>query len=171
MLHTAQSPFNKIFFYLAIFAGCIVIGCSLIDKKPSAHSRLSEINKQKVYSYSYDNVWRAANTVLKYPIAVENQDNGVIETEFIKGLDGWTPPGEEKVLPSSGVRYKLLLTFVRGKIDGKESTRVTIEKRMEKLRDFFSESENLESDGLEEKILFYRIERELVISEVLKKAN
>lgn len=109
--------------------------------------------------------------VIKYPIASENQDSGIIETEYIKGLDGWIPPGDEKNLPSSGVRYKLTLTFVRGKNDGKESTRVTIEKKMEKLRDFFSESENLESDGLEEKILFYRLERELIISEALKKAN
>ncbi len=109
--------------------------------------------------------------IVKYPIASENQDSGVIETEYIKGLDGWIAPGEEKSPPSSGVRYKLTFTFVRGKNDGKESTRVTIEKKMEKLRDFFSESENFESDGLEEKILFYRLERELIITEALKKAN
>lgn len=93
-----------------------------------------------------------------------------METEYIKGLDGWLAPGEQRS-PSSGIRYKLAITFAKGKADGRESTRVTIDKKMEILRDFFSEPESLESDGLEEKIIFYRIERELIISEALKRAN
>lgn len=131
---------------------------------------MPQINKQKLFFASYDNVWRAAHAVLKYPIAQDNQDTGIIETEYIKGLDGWLPPTESSP-PSSGVRYKLTLTFAHGKAEGRESTRVTIEKRMEILRDFFSEPEPLESNGLEEKIIFYRIERELLINEALKKTN
>jgi hypothetical protein len=146
------------------------MGCSLFDKKPSAHARMTKISKQKVFFAPYDSVWRAAHNVLKYPIAQENQDNGIIETEYIKGLDGWLAPGEQRS-PSSGIRYKLTMTFAKGKTDGRESTRVTLDKRMEILRDFFSEPESMESDGLEERIIFYRIERELIISEALKKAN
>ncbi|MGZ3771532.1 MAG: hypothetical protein ACXVCP_18240 [Bdellovibrio sp.] len=146
------------------------MGCSLFDKKPSAHARMGQINKQKVFFAPYDTVWRAAHSVIKYPIAQENQDNGIIETEYIKGLDGWMPPNEQRP-PSSGIRYKLTLIFAKGTTDGRESTRVTIDKRMEILRDFFSEPETMESDGLEEKIIFYRIERELIINEVLKKQN
>ena len=131
---------------------------------------MAQINKQKVYFANYDQVWRAAHAVLKYPIAQENQDTGIIETEYIKGLDGWLPPNEQRP-PSSGIRYKLILTFAKGKTEGRESTRVTIDKKMEILRDFFSEPEPIESDGLEEKILFYRIERELIINEALKRAN
>ncbi|WP_374074212.1 hypothetical protein [Bdellovibrio bacteriovorus] len=131
---------------------------------------MAQINKQKVFFATYDQVWRAAHAVLKYPIAQENQDTGIIETEFIKGIDGWLPPNEQRP-PSSGIRYKLTMTFAKGKTEGRESTRVTIDKRMEILRDFFSEPEYMETDGLEEKIIFYRIERELVINEALKKAN
>lgn len=131
---------------------------------------MEQITKQKVFFANYDAVWRAAHNVLKYPIAQENQDTGIIETEYIKGFDGWLPPGEQRS-PSSGIRYRMTLTFARGKTEGRESTRVTIDKRMEILRDFFSEPEPLESDGLEEKIIFYRIERELVIAEALKKAQ
>lgn len=131
---------------------------------------MAQINKQKVYFANYDQVWRAAHAVLKYPIAQENQDTGIIETEYIKGLDGWLPPNEQRP-PSSGIRYKLILTFAKGKTEGRESTRVTIDKKMEILRDFFSEPEPIESDGLEEKILFYRIEREIIINEALKRAN
>jgi hypothetical protein len=131
---------------------------------------MAQINKQKVFFAPYDSVWRAAHAVLKYPIAQENQDTGIIETEYIKGLDGLLAPNEQRP-PSSGIRYKLTLTFVRGKTEGRESTRVTIDKKMEILRDFFSEPEGMESDGLEEKIIFYRIEREVLINEALKKAN
>lgn len=146
------------------------MGCSLFDKKPSAHARMAQINKQKVFFANYDQVWRAAHAVLKYPIAQENQDTGVIETEYIKGIDGWLPPNEQRP-PSSGIRYKLTLTFAKGKTEGRESTRVTIDKKVEILRDFFSEAESKETDGLEEKIIFYRIERELIINEALRRAN
>lgn len=170
MLHTARSLSNKLLLGLVILTGCTLFGCSLFDKKPSAHARMAQINKQKVYFANYDQVWRAAHAVLKYPIAQENQDTGIIETEYIKGLDGWLPPNEQRP-PSSGIRYKLILTFAKGKTEGRESTRVTIDKKMEILRDFFSEPEPIESDGLEEKILFYRIEREIIINEALKRAN
>ncbi|HEY1079358.1 MAG TPA: hypothetical protein VGE46_04645 [Bdellovibrio sp.] len=142
----------------------------MFDKKPSAHARMAQINKQKVFFANYDQVWRAAHAVLKYPIAQENQDTGVIETEYIKGIDGWLPPNEQRP-PSSGIRYKLTLTFAKGKTEGRESTRVTIDKKVEILRDFFSEPEYMETDGLEEKIIFYRIERELIINEALRRAN
>lgn len=170
MSHTAQSLSKKIVLGIVILTGCTLLGCSLFDKKPSAHARMAQINKQKVFFAPYDSVWRAAHAVLKYPIAQENQDTGFIETEYIKGLDGWLPPNEQSP-PSSGIRYKLTLTFAQGKTDGRESTRVTIDKKMEILRDFFSAPESLESDGLEEKILFYRIERELIINDALKRAN
>lgn len=170
MSHTAQSLSRKILLGLVIFTGCTLFGCSLFDKKPSAHTRMAQINKQKVFFASYDSVWRAAHAVLKYPIAQENQDTGIIETEYIKGIDGWYPPNEQKP-PSSGIRYKLILTFAKGRTEGRDSTRVTIDKKMEILRDFFSEPEPIESDGLEEKIIFYRIERELIINEALKRAN
>lgn len=97
-------------------------------------------------------------------------DNGVLETDWIRGPDGFTAPSVQKD-PSSGVRYKMTLSLVKGKLDNKESVRVTIVKKMEKQRDFFSEPESIESDGLEEKVIFYRIERELLIEEAIKKAN
>lgn len=37
------------------------------------------------------------------------------------------------------------------------------------MKDFFSDVEILDSDGLEEKTLFYRMERELLIEEAIKK--
>ena len=170
MSHTALSLTKRVLLSLVIITGCTLLGCSLFDKKPTANADMARFNKQKVFFAPYDSVWRAAHAVIKYPIAQENQDTGIIETDYIKGVDGWLPPGTTKP-PSSGIRYKLIFTFAKGTTDGRESTRVTIDKKMEILRDFFSDPEPIDSDGLEEKILFYRIERELVINEALKKAN
>ncbi|MBO9667763.1 MAG: hypothetical protein J7501_13230 [Bdellovibrio sp.] len=170
MLHTAQQLSRNIILSLVIITGCALMGCSLFDKRPSAHTQMAKINKQKVFFANYDNVWRAAHSVIKYPIAQENQDTGMIETEYIKGIDGWLPPDTPKP-PSSGIRYKLIFTFAKGSTEGRESVRVTIDKKMEILRDFFSEPESITTDGLEEKILFYRIERELLIQDALKRAQ
>lgn len=146
-------------------------GCSLFDRQPDPENAiLKQSIHQKVFFASYDSVWRAAHTSIKYPIASENQDTGYLETEYIKGIDGFIPPETPKS-PSAGIRYKLIFNFAKGKTEGRESTRVTIEKKMERLRDFFSEADAMASDGLEEKVLFYRIEREIVIAEALKKVQ
>lgn len=146
-------------------------GCSLFDRQPDPENAiLKQSVHQKVYFAPYDAVWKAAHTTIKYTIAVENQDTGFLETEYIKGVDGFLPP-EVLKNPSPGVRYKLIFNFAKGKTEGRESTRVTVEKKMERLRDFFSEPDPLPSDGLEEKLIFYRIERELVIGEALRKAS
>lgn len=141
------------------------------SSKPPTVSKTKEakFNYQKVYYYTYDNVWRAAQLSLKYPIAVNNMDHGILETDFIKADDGFIAPIEDKI-PSSGVRYKITLTLSKGKVDGREGVRVNIAKLVEKKRDFFSETETLVSDGLEEKVIFYRMERELIIDDALKKA-
>lgn len=153
---------------------CFVLigaGCSLFDRQPDPENAvLKQSIRQKVYFSSYDSVWKAAHTTIKYPIAVENQDTGYLETEYVKGIDGFLPPEVNKP-PSAGIRYKLIFNFAKGKTEGRESTRVTVEKKIERLRDFFSEADGLASDGLEEKVIFYRIEREIVIAEALKKAG
>ena len=145
----------------------LVGGCVTKVEKPE--EVVKKQTKQKVFLAPYDEVWRAAHTVLKYPIVNENQDTGLIETDYIKAQDGFTLP--DQPAPSSGLRYKIVMIFAKGKSQGQESVRLTIDKKMEKLRDFFSEAETFTSDGLEEKVLFYRIERELLISKGLRKAS
>lgn len=145
-------------------------GCALVDTPPEKSQEvLKKQTRQKVFLAPYDEVWRAAHTALKYPIVNENQDTGMIETEYIKANEGFIAP--EQKIPSSGLRYKIIMLLAKGKTQGRESVRVTIDKKIEKLRDFFSDAEDLNSDGLEEKILFYRMERELTISKGLKKAS
>lgn len=137
----------------------------------SARDKVLKKNiNQKIFYFPYDSVWRAAQLAVKYPIAVNNMDNGILETEFIRADDGFASPVDDRE-PSSGIRYKITLVLARGKVNNKESVRVTVNKTVEKKRDFFSDPESLVSDGLEEKVIFYRLERELVIEEALKKAK
>lgn len=155
----------RLIFSLSLF----ITGCAIIDNPPEPSKEvLKKQIYQKVFLAPYDEVWRAAHTALKYPIVNENQDTGVIETEYIKANEGFIAP--EQKMPSSGIRYKITMLLAKGKTQGRESVRVTIDKKVEKLKDFFSDTEVLNSDGLEEKIIFYRMERELMISKGLKKA-
>ncbi len=145
-------------------------GCALFEKQnDSADIIIQKASQQRIYFAPYDLVWKAAHQSIKYTIGSENQDFGVIETDYVKAVDGWLPP--DRVKPEfKSARYKLTLTFAKGKIEGRESTRVTIEKKVEVFRDFISEKQVMSSDGLEELTLFYRIEREIIIAQALKKA-
>lgn len=145
--------------------------CSTVEKNAVTPDEIIQrVSHQKIFNAPYDEVWRAAHSTLKYTIAAENQDFGVIETDYIKAVDGWLPPFRAKPeYPSS--RYKIVMTFARGqKNSGRESVRVTIEKKIEVFRDFISEVKSVPSDGLEEKVIFYRMEREIVVNQALKKA-
>lgn len=157
------------FFLLAGFV-VFLTSCSLFEKQTeSADKIIQKASRQKIFFAPYDLVWKAAHQSIKYTIASENQDFGVIETDYVKAVDGWLPP--DKVKPEyKSARYKLNLTFAKGKIDGRESTRITIDKKVEIFRDFISEKQIISSDGLEELSLFYRIEREIIIAQALKKA-
>jgi hypothetical protein len=164
--------------------GLFVVGsvsCTSPDPRPTRFE-LNGVDKDgqsyyvKVFYYPYESVWRAAQLSLKYPIAINNMDNGVLETEWIKALDGYTSPlgdfgGDLGGKPlTEGYRYKLSLTMVKGRVDNRPSVRVTIRKKIEKLKDFFSDVENVASDSLEEKVVLYRIEREIIIDEAIKRA-
>ena len=145
-------------------------GCSLFEPRPDSVDQIIEkASHQKIFFANYDVVWKAAHAAIRYTIANENQDYGVIETDFIKAVDGWLPPDQTRPQYKSA-RYKLILSFAKGNTNGRESTRLTIEKKIEVFRDFISETQLVQSDGLEEQSVFYRIERELIIGLALKKA-
>lgn len=68
-------------------------GCSVFENQPdSADKILEKASQQRIFLAPYDTVWRAAHTTLKYTVATENQDFGVIETDYIKSVDGWISP-------------------------------------------------------------------------------
>lgn len=145
--------------------------CNLFQPRhESADKIIEKASKQRVFFAPYDSVWKAAHLAIKYTIANENQDFGVMETDYIKAVDGWLPPHQSEPQHKSA-RYKLTLSFAKTTTAGKDSTRVTIEKIIEIFPDFISETKLVPSDGLEEQSIFYRIEREIIIEKALKKAS
>ena len=157
---------------ILIVIGLLASGCGSQVLQPETPEAIIErSSQQRIFYAPYDEVWKAAHSVIKYTIAAENQDFGVIETDYIKAVDGWLPPFRSRPqYPSS--RYKIVISFARGKkSEAQESVRVTIEKKIEVFKDFISEVKSVNSDGFEEKAIFYRIERELIIAKALRKAS
>jgi len=168
---------SKVFSGLGIcltLISLVGVGCSSPPVKPPSLEQGIDKDGQSYYTrviyYPFELVWRAAQLSVKYPISVNNMDNGLLETEWIKSLDGFSSP-LETTRPTAGYRYKLAVNMVKGKVDSRPSVRVTIRKKIERQKDFFSDTENINSDGLEEKVILYRIEREIIIDEAIKKST
>lgn len=123
----------------------------------------------KVYGFDFDKVWRALNISLQqYPLKIVNIERGLIETDKIKGFDIWKPPfpvGYKEDIYS----YKIIAQVIKGKIRGKPATKVIVDKKIFKKKNFFAETVSLPSDGYEEKKIQYRIRRELVIDRALNR--
>src|SRR4051794_23085497 len=107
MLHVARW-ISKLLFVV------FLAGCGSMDRAAeSPNTPIPKPPAQEIFYYPFDQVWRAAHAVLKYPIANENPDSGYIETEYIKGVDGFLPPEKTKP-PSAGIRYKIIMIFAKG---------------------------------------------------------
>lgn len=147
----------------------LFIGCSTPEKKKS----LAPV--EQIYRADFEKVWRAAQIALaNYPIQVNNMDTGVLETQFLSGADKWKPPFAVEN-NYNGNRYKIVLRVVRGhwtKQNKKRRaiTKVSIQKIIEKQKDYFADAQRMPSDGLEEESILYRIGRELLIDRALEKA-
>lgn len=159
---------------LGIISILMLTSCGLMElqEDKAARMRSNILPPSRVFNYPFDSVWRASLTVLKYSITDQNQETGHIETDYVKPSDGgWTRPDGSSLM-SAGVRYKIAMSLVRVRAEnGRAGVKVTIEKKLEKIKDFFSDPEPIESDQLEEKSILYRLERELVIEDALKKAT
>lgn len=105
----------------------------------------------------------------RYPMRINNVDTGTLETDYIKGARVWRAPDEKK-RPPSGMRYIIRVQVLRGQTASKEAIKVVIDKRIEVKKNFFIDPKIKASDGLEERMLLYRINRELKIEKALERA-
>ena len=125
----------------------------------------------QAFSAKYDEVWRAAHlAMIKYKLRIDNSETGILETEQIKEDEVYNPPFPT-VSKRPGFRYKIQLKMLKGTIEGKRSTKVTIVKTLENVKNFVDEAEAVISDGLEEQAILYRIERELIIEQGLQRSQ
>jgi hypothetical protein len=145
-------------------------GCALFEDRKGPITFFGP--REQVYYATYEEVWRASNLVLQsYPLKVSNMDQGLLETDAIRGLKVWTPPYKNEGSATAGESYKLTLKILKGGLNGKSATKVTVLKDDSIQHDFFSDPRPIPSDGLEEKSLLYRIGREIQTERALNKAQ
>lgn len=94
-------------------------------------------------------------------------DAGFLQTLYITGKNRYIPPHKEGTTLPSGYQYRLNINIIKG--ENKSKISILKEARLQK--DFFSDPEDLGSDGFEEKLLIYRISREIKIENLLKRAH
>lgn len=134
---------------------------------PETFNRTVSGPQSKNIQAAYDSIWKASlQTMGKYPLRTYDQEAGVIETDFIRGDNVWIPPYKKKYIPG-GYRYKLNLKLIKVKSRTENYVRVVVLKQPELQRDFFSTPEKIQTDGLEELSILYRIEREVEISKLM----
>ena len=127
--------------------------------------------REEVYFANFEEVWRSLNLVLQpYPLRVSNMDQGMLETDSIRGNRVWSPPYKGGKT-AGGEMYRLTIRVIKGAFENRAATKVTIVKESNLQPDFFSDPRALPSDGLEEKAILYRIRREIEIERALAKAQ
>ena len=145
---------------LTVFLLC---GCTSLPRE-------SEPFVTRLYDGTYDDVWLASLKALNdYPLKLSNKDAGRITSEVINGPYNellFTHP-EPIQLPD---RFRFSLKFNFGRLENKDSKsmiRVRVVKELEQFQDFYSGWTNYQSDGLEERLILYRIEHILAMERLL----
>lgn len=165
MSHATRWIFNLTF--LTLIAQ--LSACALFEERRGPPALVTP--KEQVYYATFEEVWRATNLVLQpYPLRISNMDQGLLETDMIRGFKIWTPP-YKGAGAKSGESYRLILHVVRGNFEGKPATKVTINKDAQVSVDFFSDPKSVPSTGLEESALLYRIGREILVDRALAKTQ
>ena len=117
----------------------------------------------------YDEIWGGTLKVLdaykfKYPIA--NKDSGTIETEFLQGFstDQFYYSGGEK-FPKER-KWRIRIWLLKPVKQG-AAIRVKIEKEDYVSSGFLEGWEKVQTDFLDEKILLYRIQRQIDLARLV----
>ena len=151
------------------FAALAVVASSCATKEPMVSAK--PIPRERVFSAPFEDVERALKqAMIKYPPKVENSEAGIFDSDYVKGEHRFRPPHKDVRL-SNGYRYRILVRLVRGQAEGKDVVKVVVTKVPQLQRDFFAEPETIGTDGLEEEVILYRVQRELAIDRAVRRAQ
>src|SRR3974390_2969104 len=129
---------------LLLATAVLLSGCALFEERKGPETAFA--SREKVYVASFDEVWRAANLVLQpYPLRVSNMDQGVLETDFVRGFKVWTPPFKPDGA-TAGQAYKLTLKLLKGQFNQRLAVKVKILKEASVQHDFFSDAHATPTD-------------------------
>jgi hypothetical protein len=138
----------------------LVCACATTPDEPL------EKEYSRVFNAPFEVVWRATQqALLNYPMNINNMDTGYLQTLFITGKHRYKAPHKESEILPSGYQYRLNVYIEKGE----SRTKVLINKEVRLQKDFFLEPVPQPSDGFEEKMVLYRIKREIAIEQLLKK--
>lgn len=125
----------------------------------------------KVFRFDYNQTWLAVLQVMKkYNLELTNQEAGVIKTRWqdntleVNFADSFGSSDAVKA-----ARFKLIVNVVKGFRSNKEVTKVTVYRRQMIEQDFLQGWKVIPTDGILEKTILYRIDRNLKIADRLKK--
>ena len=154
---------NLVRFFLGTFAVVVCLGgCASKPAGDAFYTRL--------YEGTYDEVWIATLKALNdYPLKVSNKDTGKIHSEVVNGPYNdllFTYPDSIE-LPER-FRYSMKFNFAKlVSDDRKPLVRIRIIKELEQFHDFYTGWVAYPPDGLEEKLLLYRVQHILQMEKKL----
>jgi hypothetical protein len=146
----------------------ILIGSFVAAACTSSPKNIAPKNYERVYRASFEETWRAVQqSIISYPLKVNNMDVGQIQTTPVRGSTQFKPPHLEN-MNMGGNRYTLTINVLK---ESPKTTKVTILKDMVLHRDFISTPEAQASDGYEESVVLYRIGREIDIERAITRES
>lgn len=159
---------KNIGFFLIAISAFLITSCASYEKFHQMSQQL-EI-PSRVYQSDYTKTWQAVLQVMRrYDLAVQNQQSGVIRTRWIDNtleLNFADSFGASDSVRAA--RFKLVINVVKGFRGDREVSRVSVYKRQMVERDFLQGWQVVNSDGIQEETILYRIERLLAIEERLE---
>jgi hypothetical protein len=158
-------------FYLLITSLLILSGCASYEKFRQVTEELDI--PARVFKADYNQTWQAVISVMrKYDIAQQNQEAGFIKSRWMDNtleVNFADSFGSNDAIKAA--KFKVVLNVVKGYRTGREVTKVTIYKRQLLEQDFLHGWKEVNTDGILEKSLLYRIERLLAIDNKLKEID
>lgn len=125
----------------------------------------------KVMKATYTQTWQAVIEVMKnFDLSKKNIESGVIKTRWIDNTR------EVNFVDSFGTndsvraaKFKLIVNISKGFRRNQEVSKVTIYRRQLVEQDFLQGWKEVPSDGIQEKVMLYRLSRLIKIDNELKK--
>ena len=131
-----------------------------------------EIPSQNFQS-DYNQTWQAILQVMrKYDIEKQNQESGMIKTRWIdntRELNFADSFGADDSVKSA--KFRVTINLVKSSSYGREITKVSVYKRQLVEQDFLQGWKETRTDGIQEKILLYRIERSIALDNAVKEID
>jgi hypothetical protein len=125
----------------------------------------------QIVDASYDQTWKAVlASVRGFDLSLQSNESGVIKTRWMDNTKEYNfadsfGPGEAV----KGAQFRLVINVSKGIRSGREMSKVTIYRRQLMEQDFLQGWKEVPTDGIQERVLLYRIARLVAIDKEIKR--